>query len=659
MAHDTKNEWDEIQEEVTCSVCMEVFTEPKTITCLHTFCEKCIKLTIENSKKSGSDNFCPLCRAKFPEDVTKIPVNFFMKRLIEIFRKRKDSMKNEVKCGGCEADAVAVVWCVDCENFQCQECYRLHKKLKILRSHATMSLEEFMQDPRNVLPATCKPQQCKTHSTQSLDLYCQTCNILICRDCTIVDHRQHHYNFVDKLADEERAKIKMVAAQLTTMLEQVNAAIKKVEDVDNELNNETDAEKRVRIMYRQLHQMLDQSEEKDMQKIKLAKTGLLNLLCNQKGDLKLLQACLVSCDEFVSKVTTRERASQLLTYSNDIQKRVKDLTSQLQRCSLEPVCGVDHLILSTSNPNDYVSHFSSLCTVTTLPAFNWTIRDYRDIQQESLIINKYGPTNDPLSWSYSLANGPNDELICRDYRRFPSNTGRLVVFDDMLQYSHIIGNAICQCPTGITVDTEGHLYVADFILCKLFKFKMAGELIGEIGQKGSGNCQFRKPRGLASSCQPRLLFVCDSENNRIQVLRDDKFAYSFGEAGTSHGCFTKPVAVALTHKEDQLLVSDCDNHCIQVFTTDGKFLRIFGDFTNTTYRLHRPYGIFCAADGHVLVSSRGTNCILIFDKKDQVVSAIEGSYNGMKRFDDPIGVVMRSNGQIVIAAHGSSNVAVF
>jgi len=40
------------------------------------------------------------------------------------------------------------------------------------------------------------------------------------------------------------------------MLEQVNTAIKKVKDVDNELK--TDAEKQVRDLYRQLHQMLGQ-----------------------------------------------------------------------------------------------------------------------------------------------------------------------------------------------------------------------------------------------------------------------------------------------------------------------------------------------------------------------------------------------------------------
>ena len=655
-----KNEWDEVEEEITCSICKEIFTEPKTITCLHTFCEKCIKLTIESNKRLGSENCCPLCRAKCPEDATKIPVNFYIKRLIEIFRKRKSSLQqteNEMKCGECKAKAPVVVWCMDCESFQCQECYQLHERLRALRSHHTMSLEAFMQDPKKVLPATCKPELCKTHDTQSLDLYCQTCNTLICRDCTIVDHRQHQYNFVSKLADEERAKIKMAAASLKTMLEQVNSAIKKVEDVDNELNNETDAERQVQDMYHQLHEMLDQCEVKDLEKVKAAKTRLLDLLSSQKGDLKLLQTCLVSCDEFVSKVTTREGASQLLIYSNDIQKRVNDLTNQVEQCSLEPVCGVDHMILSTSNPNDCISHFTSLCTVSTLPHGDTTVRDYAHIQQEALIINKYGPNNKQLKLSYFLAVGPSDELIGREFSAWPDNIGQLVVFNSQLQYSHIIGNTTCRCPTGIAVNKEGRVYIADFTLCKIFKFKMSGQLVGEIGRKGSGNCQFKEPRGLASS-RSDLLFICDSGNNRIQVLQNDQFAYSFGKQGTSYGCFKCPVAVALTHN-DQLFVSDCHNHRIQVFNIGGEFLRIFGNFTNITYKLNRPYGIFCAPDGYVLISSRDANCILIFNKDGQFVSAIEGTYQGRQRFNDPVGVVMRNNGQIVIAAHGSQNITIF
>ena len=656
------NEWDEVEEEVTCSICKEIFTEPKTISCLHTFCEACIKLTIESNRRSGNKNCCPMCRTEFPEDATKIPVNFTIKRLIDIFRKRKESMqqaRNEIKCGECTMNAPAIVWCVDCENFQCQNCHQLHERLKVLRSHNTMTIENFIQSPKKVLPTTHKSEYCKVHDAQPLDLYCITCSSLICRDCTIVDHRQHQYNFVNILADQERAKIKMAAAPLEMMLEQVSAAISEVEGADNDLNNETDAERQVQELYRQLHQILDQREVKDLQKVKAAKTRLVDSLSSQKGNLKLLQACLISCDEFISKVTSKQRASQLLIHCNDIQKRVNDLTNQVKQSSLKPVCGVDNLILSTSNPNDYVSHFTSLCRVSTLPVRDLAtknIRDYARLQQELLTINKYGSTNERLYLSYFLAVGPSDELICRGYN--PGVVARLVVFSERLQYSHVFGGVTCRCPTGIAVNKEGCVYVAEFMLCKIFKFKITGELVGEIGRQGSGNCQFKKPRGLLSSLSG-LLFVCDSENKRIQVLKDDKFAYSFGKGGTDYGCFNCPVAAALSSNEDQLFVSDCHNNRVQVFTVDGRFLKIFGNFVNISYTLKRPYGICCTPDGHILIVSRDTNCVLIFDKDGQFVSAIEGTYQGRRRFSDPIGVVMRNNGQIVVAAHGSQNLTVF
>ena len=33
-----------IQEEVTCPLCFEVFRQPKSLTCIHTFCQCCLQL---------------------------------------------------------------------------------------------------------------------------------------------------------------------------------------------------------------------------------------------------------------------------------------------------------------------------------------------------------------------------------------------------------------------------------------------------------------------------------------------------------------------------------------------------------------------------------------------------------------------------------------
>ena len=381
-------DWKKVEEEVTCSVCNCVFVEPKTISCLHTFCEKCIQVTINNSDSRD----CPICGTELalPRDHAKIPTNRLLQHKASMMSKRK-----ERRCGECEDNdsGPTVMWCVDCDNFLCKRCSDEHKRMKRLRLHKIMTIEQFDVQSPDVIFArrhqsdTCKDYSSKTdHKQQPLDFYCKTCNALISQKCTMM---KHQYDPVDDVVKEERDKIKVLVAPLKTILDrEVVVAMKKMEDVDNELNNETDAERQVQDMYHQLREMLDQCEVKDLQEIKVVKTALQSSLGSQKENLKILHACITSCNEFVSKVVMPvEEVSQLQGYNVYTQERVNDLTNQVEQCSLEPVCGVDHMILSTSDPNDCISHFTSLCTVSTLPHVpNCSVKGPPGM-------SKYGPVN--------------------------------------------------------------------------------------------------------------------------------------------------------------------------------------------------------------------------------------------------------------------------
>ena len=62
-----EKEWQQIEEEITCSVCGDLFTDPNTIPCLHMFCKQCVEKGMESSKKMVSELFyCPLCRTPLP-----------------------------------------------------------------------------------------------------------------------------------------------------------------------------------------------------------------------------------------------------------------------------------------------------------------------------------------------------------------------------------------------------------------------------------------------------------------------------------------------------------------------------------------------------------------------------------------------------------------
>ena len=274
------------------------------------------------------------------------------------------------------------------------------------------------------------------------------------------------------------------------------------------------------------------------------------------------------------------------------------------------------------------------------------------------VIDKYGPNNEQLKYPYLMAKGLNNELIVHNY-----STSQLVIFDEQLQYSHVIGgsgngNGKFQNITGIAVDNKGYLYVADCHLHCIQKLKMNGQFISQFGSKGTAEGQFKEPYGLVLS-QSELLYVCDYKNHRIQVFNNKLFCYTFGNYGKEPGYFHYPIDLTLNSNEDQLFITDSSNHRVQVFTPSGQFLRMFGNFTDVPFKLQSPVGIYYSLDNHLLISSNGTYCVLVFEADGRFVSAIEGSHQGKKRFSYPCGVIMMNNGQIVIACYGTYKLVVF
>ena len=748
-----EKEWQQIKEEITCSICGNLFTDPKTIPCLHTFCKQCIERSIESNKKRASIVCCPLCRAPLPrDDMSFVPTNFTINRLVEIFGKRKVDGKSlaleEIKCSSCERGLPAITWCTECENSLCEQCNDAHQTMKAFKSHQTVVVEEFVKNPRLVLSTPEKPEACKSHSKKALDLYCKTCSSLICRDCTLKDHPRetHDFDFIDDVVDKEREKIKQATAPLKQLLERVRNEIKRIEESETEIDIESEANRRkIRGVYGEVYKLLKQKEEEALEKVNTIKISLKKTLAMQKEKVKFMESQLVSCTEFSDDVISTNRRRQLLTYKNSIIDRVEDLTKQVEHASIDPECRADDMIVRCGNPVEFISN--SLCDVSGVPhlphcsvrgplersdpvkvtvtlkdiygfsvvqqskdleihcnkegeilqnvrieeeskgvyhiwynpkrkedhllSVYWrgllvnnkevkvpvNIRDYANIKQEVKVINKYGPNNKQLKTPYLMAKGPNGLIVNNN------STCQLVIFDEQLQYSHVIGgrgngNGKFQSITGIAVDNKGHLYVADSQLPCIQKFTMSGQFVSQFGSEGTADGQFNNPCGLVFS-QSELLFVCDFNNQRIQVFRNEQFSYTFGQYGKEPGYFNCPRDLTLNSNEDQLFITDFDNHRVQVFTPNGQFLRIFGKFTDIPFKLQNPAGIYYTPDDHLLISSSGNHYVLVFEEDGRFVSAIKGTYQGKKRFSYPCGVIMMNNGQIVIVSNGSHKLVVF
>ena len=97
-------------------------------------------------------------------------------------------------CGECERPGPVRSYCIDCQNYLCNECgFQLHKMLKAYRGHKVIPIKDI--NAATLQP--CQIHYCKVHKAEALRLYCGTCSKLACHDCTLVEHRQHNYSFVE------------------------------------------------------------------------------------------------------------------------------------------------------------------------------------------------------------------------------------------------------------------------------------------------------------------------------------------------------------------------------------------------------------------------------------------------------------------------------
>lgn len=81
------------EEHLTCTICFNVFTTPKALPCLHTFCERCLRDYVVSRGYEPSGEFpCPICRATVqipPGGLQQFPNNHLVKNLSDTVDKTK------------------------------------------------------------------------------------------------------------------------------------------------------------------------------------------------------------------------------------------------------------------------------------------------------------------------------------------------------------------------------------------------------------------------------------------------------------------------------------------------------------------------------------------------------------------------------------------
>ncbi|XP_075703138.1 nuclear factor 7, brain-like [Rhinoderma darwinii] len=192
----------DLRDELSCSICLSVYTNPVTLSCGHNFCRGCIDRAL-NSQRGSRPYRCPDCRQIF-NNRPSLYRNVTLKSLAEHFRPGPMQQGEAgVTCSYClHCPVPAVKSCVMCEASLCGEHLKVHSK----------SSEHVMIDPTNSL----ENRKCSVHK-KILEYYCSKDEVCICVYCRVDgDHNGHQVQSLEEATKEKKKKLINVLEKITS-----------------------------------------------------------------------------------------------------------------------------------------------------------------------------------------------------------------------------------------------------------------------------------------------------------------------------------------------------------------------------------------------------------------------------------------------------------
>ena len=342
--------WKKIRQEVTCVICLKLFTDPKSMPCLHTYCKKCLMGVV--TKQSHDPDLprdtpainCPLCRAEVAlcdKGIEGLPTNFSAARIVETvqLQDKLEENKKQLCNSCCKESNDAVASCYDCgQFFLCEHCVKVHRNIPVTKNHDLMKLKDILI-PTTSFPSIKNSPLCQKHPGEPLKLYCQNCEVLVCRDCVLVQHKRHNFSFVDDLIIEQKQQLKdTTLQQLYKILTSTKEAITGVEQMQAKVDSWKDQHvAQLNKTFQKITEKLNNRKEFLLDKINQITEETSSPLEKQKGDLTTLKGNIEKCHDFTRNTLQNGTNSEIMSARKQMLQRTEHLIKHHGSSQLPPV----------------------------------------------------------------------------------------------------------------------------------------------------------------------------------------------------------------------------------------------------------------------------------------------------------------------------------
>lgn len=646
---------EKIKKEISCAMCLELYEEPKTLpSCLHTFCKACLVKSEAARRRFRQDEAdqpvdtieCPECRrvSKVAGGVEEITTNFMYTNIIQ-----------HLKNGDGEGTDG-----------------------RSLQSRAS--------------GAPIPP--CQKHSDEKLKLFCLKCNVVVCRDCILKDHKDHPYDLINDMADSEREKLRRLVLPLQEDLQRLTVARDAVRDVRRGLEKVGD--ERLAEISAAFDRCLERVEERRRHFLEHSRgaTEVKLKAVDHHGDqLDSVHSQITDAIEFTSNVFENASNFEVFMYRGDILSRVDNLKQLCKEAPLqvdeedraafvieteclkelgaivEVPCPETSFVegpkllkpvqkeqctvtaVAHNHRGHVLVHGGGVCTaqLSCIPYMT----GQRFSQEATVTDNKDGTYTVEFTPSY-----PGQAFLGVFFDGQPLN-GTPIELDVVRNYANVflepfafeVRNA---SPWGVAMVNDGEIAVtsSDNVI-RIYTTR--GREVETI------RSNFTKPYGIWSDGNGTI-WITDREAHNVQKFSREgtygkfKKIFQFGHKGVNPGQFSHPRGVALHSSSSSVYISDMKNHRIQIFSQTlsvPKYQGQFGGPGSGPGLFNLPAGICFDRQDHLLVCDDRNNRLQVFDAEGRFLHTLGMSSTQRGLLCSPIWVSCDTHGRYIITEFGS------
>ena len=691
-----ENTLTKFREELTCSLCRELFKEPKTLSCLHSFCEKCLsghiqKRTLDDESGIEDDRKrvpCPLCKhveILQQPDVKELKTNLGYKNMVQHLSleervrggcdySSQSSDGNAVKCDLCDEEK-AVAFCSDCNEHLGEKCQEAHKRQKKTRGHKVEPLQDLSSSSgsgRGAPLVTHYPWKCDKHGDideklREVVLYCKTCGEMVCRECSIIEPHGNHEKFeAKKIIDNPEYKPRIVQHERNVqgVQDQFSTFIAEMKGLQKSLQGCKDAAKyQIDARVEEIHNQLEKDKRALMATVDQIFAAKNRRLQDQIKELEEIEKMLDNSRKAVNDVLNVGIPAEILFLMEVFIDRLKSLFDQYDTYDRTPREN-DILQFSPSAEFDLSGAIGAVTADPFPEAFTLDGLDSIHFIQGkethvTITCRDIAGTPRPIKHDITveLLTSANGETVQGAVEKDTDKGIYDVELQPNYQGCHELHVSV------IVGNEEKHVPIAG----SPFKVRVSRPLLEGIEAENitvdgmqhpwgvavwRGTEAAEREDGEARDGEFEFVAITDIGSHRLLVVTNNDFQNPkwIGKEGSGEGDgeFNSPRGVAFNHNRD-IVVVDKENCRVQVLSVEGDFKFKFGKRGSENGEFRRPTDVVIDTRGTIYVSDTDNNRIQYFKPDGQFL----GQLGEPGMFSEPYALACDELGRIFVSErHG-------